>query len=65
VPLPVKLLKLLISDVQNAIEAQTASQQEEEEGSDEEEEEVGSGGLDSVTSCAYCLTQQLLAVIPC
>ena len=41
VPLPVKVLKLLISDIQNAIEAQTAGQGEEEEeeegGSDEEE----------------------------
>ena len=39
VPLPVKVLKLLISDIQNGIEAQTAGQGEEEEegGSDEEE----------------------------
>ena len=37
VPLPVKLLKLLISDIQSAIEVQTAGQEEEEEeqGSDE------------------------------
>ena len=40
VPLPVKLLKLLISDIQNAIEVQTGDQEEEEE---QESDEVSGG----------------------
>ena len=40
VPLPVKVLKLLISDIQNAIEAQTAGQGEEEDEQESDEEVV-------------------------